>query len=85
MNTIVLRNRLHGSPAARVRDNVLGAAIAHLPDIFRWVMILGGPSGLSTKEIANLAGVGLKVVKSMQGRGLALIQKELLIGCGAAS
>ena len=85
MNTIVLRNRLHGSPAAAVLDNVLGAAIAHLPDIFRWVMILGGRDGLSIREIATLAGVSPKLIESTQNRGLTLIQKELLKYTRAAS
>ena len=78
MNTIVLRNRHQGSPVDLARDNVIGAAIAHLPDIFRWVMILGGRNGLSTREIATLAGVSPRLIESTQNRGLTLIQKELL-------
>ena len=85
MNTWNSWNGTCQSPVALLPDSATGAAIAHLTPPLRWIMILGGSNGLSTKEIANLAGVGLKVVKSMQVRGLTLIQKELLMGCGATS
>jgi DNA-directed RNA polymerase specialized sigma24 family protein len=67
------------------RDRALGAAIARLPATIRWIVILGERDGLSTREIADLAGVSLDLVKSMQAQGLALIQKDILIGCGAVS
>lgn len=73
-------NKAHRSSAKLPDDGVIGAAIAHLKAPLRWVMILGETNGLSTKEIANLAGVSLKVVQSMQDRGLALVHRELLLG-----
>jgi DNA-directed RNA polymerase specialized sigma24 family protein len=85
MNTGNSWNGTCQSPVASLSDSATGTAIAHLPAPLRWIVILGGSNGLSTKEIANLAGVGLRVVKSMQVRGLALIRKELLNGCGATS
>jgi len=83
MKTRSHSNKAHRSSAKLPGDGVIGAAIAHLKAPLRWVMILGETNGLSTKEIANLAGVSLKVVQSMQDRGLALIQRELLLGHGA--
>jgi len=85
MSTRNSPNKSHRSSAAVSRGGATEAAIAHLPAPLRWVMILGGHSGLSTKEIASLAGVSLRIVQSMQDRGLALIRKEFLMGCGAAS
>lgn len=85
MKTRSHSNTAHRSSARLSGDGVIGAAIAHLKAPLRWVMILGEANGLSTKEIANLAGVSLKVVRSMQYRGLALIQRELMLGCGATS
>jgi DNA-directed RNA polymerase specialized sigma24 family protein len=79
MDTGNSRDRTCRSAAAMLRESAIGAAIAHLSAPLRWVMILGERNGLSTKEIANLAGVSLAAVKSMQGRGLALIQEELLM------
>lgn len=78
-------NRIHRLSTAMLGDGVIGAAISHFQAPLRWVMILGEANGLSTKEIANLGGVSLKIVKSMQDRGRALIQKELLMGCGAGA
>lgn len=66
------------SPMNKLRDSVIGTAIAGLPDALRWVMLLGGQNGLSTREIAVLAGVSPNVIKSTQHRGLTLIQKALL-------
>ena len=83
MSTGNSRNNSYRSPGAKLRDSALGAAIAHLPVPVRWIMILGAREGLSARDIANLAGVNIEVVKSLQGRGLALIQKELLCGCDA--
>lgn len=58
-------------------DRATGAAIAHLPMLVRWIMLLGGQHGLSTKEIANLSGTSIKTVKSIQDRGHKLIESEL--------
>lgn len=71
-----LRRRLE-SPVDLLRDSALGTAISHLPDAMRWVMILGGRNGLSTDEIAALAGVSPKLVESTQHRGTMLVQREL--------
>jgi DNA-directed RNA polymerase specialized sigma24 family protein len=83
-------NTRHSAPnATRApirRNRAIEAAIAHLQAPLRWVMILGERGGLSTGEIANLAGVGLEVVKSIQSRALALIERELQVrspGCRA--
>jgi len=85
MNSEKSRNNARRSPAATLDDSALGAAIARLPATIRWIVILGGRNGLSTREIANLAGIDPELVKSMQGRGLALIHEDLLIQRGAAS
>ena len=85
MNTGNAWNRTRRFPTAMLRDSAIGKAIARLPETLRWVMILGERNGLSTTEIANLAGVSPKVIESTQNRGLVLIQKELLIRVGVAS
>jgi DNA-directed RNA polymerase specialized sigma24 family protein len=59
------------------RVHATGWAIAHLPSPVRWVMLLGGQHGLSTKEIANLSGVSMQAVKAIQNRGRELIEAEL--------
>lgn len=66
------------SPMDRLCDSAVGTAIAGLPAALRWVMLLGGQNGLSTREIATLAGVSTDVVKSTKHRGLTLIQRALL-------
>lgn len=66
------------SPMDNLRDSAIGTAIAGLPDALRWVMLLGGQDGLSTREISVLAGVSPSVIKSTQRRGLTLIQNILL-------
>lgn len=63
----------------------LTAEIAHLPAAVRWIVILGERDGLSPKDIANLAGVSLELVKSMLGRGLAIIQQDIPIEPGESS
>ena len=85
MNPENSRNNARRLPAATLDDSALGAAISRLPATIRWIVILGERNGLSTREIANLAGVSLELVKSMRGRGLALIQDDLVIQRGAAS
>ena len=82
MNRRTSRNRTYRSPAATLRDSATGVAIAHLPNFLRWVMILSERNGLSTREIAGLVGTGTEVVESTRNRGLALIQKELLMRVG---
>jgi DNA-directed RNA polymerase specialized sigma24 family protein len=42
-------------------------------------MILGERGGLTTGEIARLAGVSLDTVKAIQNRGRTLIQEEILM------
>ncbi len=71
-------------PASSRGSNVLGAAIAHLPQALRWVLMLGEKGGLSTKEIASLAGVSPETIEMTQNRGIALIQRELLSKANAA-
>lgn len=73
------------SAATVLRDAAIGAAIAHLPQALRWVMILAGRGGLSTNEIATLAGVSPKAIACTQTRGQALIEKELMTGVQTAS
>ena len=85
MKTRSHSNKVHRSTATLSGDGIIGAAIAHLKAPLRWVMILSETDGLATKEIANLAGVSLKVVQSMQDRGLALVQRELLLGHGTTA
>ena len=86
MNTRNSRNRTHQVLAAMLCDRANGAAIAHLPAPLRWVMILGEPNGLSTREIANLAGISIEAVISIQGRGLALMGHGASgTGCAVAS
>jgi DNA-directed RNA polymerase specialized sigma24 family protein len=79
MNIRHSQNRTCRPHAAMLRNGAISAAIAHLSAPLRWIMILGERSGLSTGEIAQLAGVSLEDVQRMQGRGRALIQKELLM------
>lgn len=65
-------------------SGAIGAAIAHLPQALRWVLMLGEKGGLSTKEIAALAGVSTDSIESTQNRGIALVQRELLLKAKAA-
>jgi len=58
-------------------DRDFKSAIADLPDTIRWIVILGERDGLSSSEIAKLAGVSESLVEAMRQRGLALIQTEL--------
>jgi len=85
MSTGDVRNNKPLAPADTLKDSDLSAAIARLPAIVRWIVILGERDGLSAREIANLAGVSLDLVKAMQSRGLALIQEDPLIQGGEAS
>lgn len=82
-------NRLqHGtipSPMDMLRDSAIGTAIAGLPDALRLVLLLGGQDGLSTREIATLAGVSPKVIESTRNRGNTLVQKELMSHLRGAS
>jgi DNA-directed RNA polymerase specialized sigma24 family protein len=71
-----IRHRLPGIVAS---DEVFEEAISHLPTVVRWVMILSEREGLSTQELADLAGVRFDVVEATQSQGLALIQKEFLM------
>lgn len=71
------------SPVDLLRDNAFARAVSHLPDVMRWVMLLGGRDGLSTDEIATLSGVKRSVIDAMLSRGRALIQNELRT-CGPA-
>lgn len=66
--------------AVILRERAVGTAITHLPDSLRWVMLLGERGGLSTREIADLAGVGSEEIEFAQDQGLSLIQKEFLQG-----
>lgn len=84
MVRIVLRNKVTQSRAGALRDSAIGTAIARLPKVLRWVMILGDRNGLSTREIATLAGVDPKVIESTQVRGLALVRRELEESLGVA-
>ncbi len=71
-------------PASILGASAIGAAIAHLPEALRWVLMLGEEGGLSTNEIASLAGVSPKTIESTQNRGIALVQRELLLNANAA-
>jgi len=71
-----IRRRL---PDIVASDAVFEEAISHLPTVVRWVMILSEREGLSTQELADLAGVRFEVVEATQSQGLALIQKEFLM------
>jgi DNA-directed RNA polymerase specialized sigma24 family protein len=59
------------------RNRATGVAMAHLPSPLRWIMLLGGQHGLSIKDIANLSGVSIKAIQSIQSRGFKLIETEL--------
>lgn len=72
------------APVGILGSSALGAAIAHLPQALRWVLMLSEEGGLSTKEIAALAGVSPKSIESTQNRGIALVQRELLLKANAA-
>lgn len=82
-------NRLHHrtmpSPIGMLRDSALGTAIAGLPDALRLVLLLGGRDGLSTREIAALAGVSPAIIESTRNRGNTLVQKELMSHLRGAS
>lgn len=79
------QNNARGEPDETPKDSSMAMAIARLPATVRWLVILGERDGLSTGEIANLAGVSIALVKAMQDRGLALIQKDPLIGWSTVS
>jgi len=61
------------------------AAISRLPELLRWIFILGEREGLSTVEIARLAGTSIEAIKSMRQRGLAIIRNERVIPFDCAS
>lgn len=85
MRTQNARNRRLRSLAALPGSSANATAISRLPALLRWVMLLGGREGLSTNEIARLAGTSIEAVKSMQCRGLALIGRQRAIPCGGTS
>jgi DNA-directed RNA polymerase specialized sigma24 family protein len=80
-----IHNDAGKDPADKSEGSALTAEIAHLPAAVRWIVILGERDGLSPKDIANLAGVSLELVKSMLGRGLAIIQQDIPIEPGESS
>jgi RNA polymerase sigma-70 factor (ECF subfamily) len=61
--------------AARVRTEV-----DRLPDIYREVIVLRIIEGMSTKEIAQIAGCPEGTVKSRLHNGMALLRKSLGLG-----
>jgi len=52
-------------------------AIVGLPEMFQSVMILSFVNGLSTKEVADLAGVHPYTIESLIDRGSGLLGEEL--------
>ena len=85
MSTRNTHNRTYRSPAAGAGGPARAAAISHLPELLRWIIILGEREGLSIGEIARLAGTSREAIKSMQRRGLVLIRNELVIPPGVVS
>jgi DNA-directed RNA polymerase specialized sigma24 family protein len=71
------RGDLKQLPEVVPDERALQSAIADLPQNVRLIVLLGGRDGLSTVEIARLAGVSVYLVKAMQSKGHALIETAL--------
>jgi RNA polymerase sigma-70 factor, ECF subfamily len=71
-----VRNRAIGRPQ-READQPVGAAVNHLPDNIREVLILAHYEQLPQAEIARALGIGLSSVKACLQRGRADL-KDLL-------
>lgn len=56
---------------------VLEAAIRHLPETYRPVVVLRDVEGLSTQETADCLGLNEAVVKTRLHRGRALLRREI--------